>query len=149
TLPVPRRQRPINELSPAAVIGPVLLCIVWCAITARVEAQTPTAAGSANNQAVDQNRVTCESQPGMRQHCPADMSAGVTLARSTGTAPCLLGKTWGYDDTGVWVFDGCSGEFIAGPPSKDQAKTKPLEHIPNLGFLLYNGDKGQIYFRLF
>jgi hypothetical protein len=41
------------------------------------------------------------------------MSAGVALLSSTGTAPCLLRKTWGYDDMGVWVADGCSGEFLA------------------------------------
>ena len=28
-------------------------------------------------------------------------------------------------------------------------KQKPLEHVPNAGFLLYDGDQGQIYFRLF
>src|SRR5258705_3593146 len=61
------------------------------------------------------NRVSCESQPGGREHCPADTSAGVVLAKSSGSAPCLLGKTWGYDDTGIWVSDGCSGEVTAGP----------------------------------
>jgi hypothetical protein len=69
-----------------------------------------------------------------------------------GSAPCLLGKTWGYDDTGVWVSDGCSGEFVAGQTVQAEAtpeKLKPLDHVPNAGFLLYNGDKGQIYFRLF
>ncbi len=65
-------------------------------------------------------------------------------------APCLLGKTWGYDDTGIWVSDGCAGEFIAGQARRQQTeKQKPLEHVPNAGFLLYDGEKGQIYFRLF
>lgn len=58
--------------------------------------------------------VTCSSKPGERRHCPADTSAGVLLSKSSGEAPCLLGKTWGYDDTGVWVSDGCSAEFIVG-----------------------------------
>jgi hypothetical protein len=96
-----------------------------------------------------QNRVVCESRPAERQQCRADTSAGVALVKSTGAAPCLLGKTWGYDDTGIWVSDGCSGEFVAGEASEESTTTKPLEHIPNLGFLLYNGEKGQIYFRLF
>ena len=72
--------------------------------------------------------------------------------RSTGQAPCLLGKTWGYDDTGVWVSDGCAGEFIAGkaaPQAQAQIKKKPPTHVPNAGFLLYEGEKGEIYFRLF
>jgi hypothetical protein len=56
--------------------------------------------------------VQCTSVIGERQHCAADTSAGVMLQRTTGDAACLLGKTWGYDDAGIWVTDGCSGEFI-------------------------------------
>jgi hypothetical protein len=100
-----------------------------------------------------QTRVRCASQAGEREHCAADTSVGVVLAASTGTAACLLGKTWGYDDTGIWVSDGCNGEFIAGERGAAEdatsEKRKPFEHVPNAGFLLYDGDKGQIYFRLF
>ena len=96
------------------------------------------------------DRISCESKPGARVHCPADTSSGVALASSSGDAPCLLGKTWGYDDTGVWVSDGCSGEFIAGKAAQEEkGTTKALEYIPNQGFLLFEGEKGQIYFRLF
>jgi hypothetical protein len=98
---------------------------------------------------VSQDRITCESTSNERQHCPANTSSGVSLVKSKGTAPCLLGKTWGYDDTGIWVSDGCSGEFLAGKVEEEQSKEKTPEYIPNLGFLLYNGEKGQIYFRLF
>ena len=47
--------------------------------------------------------------------------------------PCLLGKTWGYDDTGIWVSDGCSAAVPRRPVAQAQAteKKKPLEHIPN------------------
>ena len=94
--------------------------------------------------------VVCASKPGERTQCPADTSAGVVLLRSTGEAPCLLGKTWGYDQTSVWVADGCSAEFGTGTVSEPQpSKPKPLSHIPNVGFLLVDGEKGQIYFRLF
>jgi hypothetical protein len=105
-------------------------------------------------------RLTCASKPGERQHCPADTSKGVALARSSGESPCLLGKTWGYDDKGVWVADGCSGEFIVGQglsevvdkveEAKEKAKgPKPLQYIPNAGFRLISGEKGEIYVRLF
>jgi len=97
-------------------------------------------------------RFTCSSSAGSREHCAADTSAGVALLQSSGSAPCLLGKTWGYDDTGVWVSDGCSGEFVGGPnppPEGTQEKQKAPQHVPNAGFLLYDGEKGQIYFRLF
>jgi hypothetical protein len=96
--------------------------------------------------------VTCSSKPGERQQCPADTSKGVALVRSAGESPCLLGKTWGYDDQGIWVSDGCSGAFVVGqelPEAKEKVKKKPLQYIPNAGFLLVEGDKGEIYVRLF
>ena len=58
----------------------------------------------------------CSSQAGARTHCAADTSAGVALVRTTGPGECLLGKTWGYDAKGVWVSDGCAGEFMTGQP---------------------------------
>ncbi len=58
-----------------------------------------------------------------RQHCAADTSAGVLLQRSTGSSECLLGRTWGYDARGVWVSEGCSGEFlVAGAPVEKPAE---------------------------
>ncbi|HMD34759.1 MAG TPA: DUF3011 domain-containing protein [Vicinamibacterales bacterium] len=113
-------------------------------------AQTIDPAAETASDAVPQARVTCASEPGGREHCAADTSAGVILARSTGAGPCLLGKTWGYDDTGVWVADGCAGEFVvAAAPDGATEKRRAPEHVPNAGFLLYDGEKGQIYFRLF
>ena len=103
-----------------------------------------------------QNRVTCSSRGTERQHCPADTSSGVALAKSTGSAPCLLGKTWGYDSTGIWVMDGCAGEFIAGQAAQEELEKekqdddkKHPQYIPNIGFRLFEGEKGEIYFRLF
>jgi hypothetical protein len=32
----------------------------------------------------------------------------------SGPGECLLGRTWGYDANGIWVSDGCSGEFVSG-----------------------------------
>ena len=94
--------------------------------------------------------VTCTSTPGERTQCKADTSAGVLLLRSMGEAPCLLGRTWGYDQTSIWVSDGCSAEFGTGSAVPAQTtKPKPLSHVPNVGFLLFDGDKGQVYFRLF
>jgi hypothetical protein len=95
-------------------------------------------------------RVSCTSAIGEREHCTAVTSSGVVLASSTGAAPCLLGRTWGYDDTGVWVSDGCSGEFIVGQsgPVQTQAEKAPA-YVPNAGFLLFDGEKGQMYLRLF
>jgi hypothetical protein len=98
--------------------------------------------------------VACSSRAGERTRCPANTSHGVVLARSRGEAACLLGKTWGYDDGAVWVADGCSADFVVGERSTEAVKTpagkvESPEHTPNVGFRLYEGEKGQIYMRLF
>jgi hypothetical protein len=98
--------------------------------------------------------VTCASKPGERTQCPANTSKGVALARSSGESACLLGKTWGYDTQGVWVSDGCTGVFIVALPEGTQAeqpqtKKKALQYIPNAGFLIVEGDRGEMYVRLF
>ena len=138
------------------VSSAIAVCLVLFAGRSFAQS-TPAAAAPADSpQATSQppapqpTRVTCSSAPGSREHCAANTSSGVVLARSTGEAACLLGKTWGYDETGVWVSDGCSAEFVVvGDVPEQQQKAKPFEHIPNVGFLLYDGEKGQIYFRLF
>jgi hypothetical protein len=70
-------------------------------------------------------RLVCASQAGEHTVCPADTSAGVALMKSTGPAACLLGKTWGYDDGGVWVAEGCSGEFQLGGVPREAAGAAP------------------------
>jgi len=112
--------------------------------------------------------VVCESKAGERQHCPADTSSGVVLARVTGAASCLLGKSWGYDDQGIWVLDGCGGEFkvAAAPPASvpapvpaptpapapaPAAPKTPAEHLetwgtwdPGQGFLVGKTRAGEL-----
>jgi hypothetical protein len=102
--------------------------------------------------------VVCESTNNERKHCDADTSAGVALARSTGSAECLLGKTWGYDDTGVWVSGNCGGAFTLGqgaaaagtsqPATAVPAALKPIESwgefTPGDGFLVGRSGLGQL-----
>ena len=65
--------------------------------------------------------LACGSDGAGRQHCDADTSAGVALAKTTGTASCVLGESWGTDATGVWTDGGCRGEFVLGDTrSKDR-----------------------------
>jgi hypothetical protein len=121
-------------------------------LSAAAAAETDAAAPTPQAQTlVTPARIVCQSRPGERESCAANTSAGVVLVNSIGTAACLLGRTWGYDDNGIWVSDGCSGEFVAGAAAVSQGPTKvgAPQYIPNAGFLLVDGDKGQIYFRLF
>jgi len=53
-------------------------------------------------------------------------------------------------------MDGCAGEFIAGQAAQEELEKekqdddkKHPQYIPNIGFRLFEGEKGEIYFRLF
>jgi hypothetical protein len=74
--------------------------------------------------------IVCESKAGEHKVCLAATSAGVALKTSTGATECILGKTWGYDDAGVWVADGCSGEFQLGGAAKEAAGAPPQAAAP-------------------
>ena len=96
--------------------------------------------------------ISCASKIGERQECAADTSRGVVLVKSYGDSACLLGKTWGYDDKGVWVSDGCTADFLVGPntvagPAPAPVKKAP-RYVPNGGFLIVEHEKGEMYVRL-
>jgi hypothetical protein len=123
-----------------------------CAGPAQAQA-TGQAPAQAQPPAAVITTVACASRLGERQECPADTSKGVVLARSHGESACLLGKTWGYDNHGVWVADGCVADFIVGPNAVAAATPPPEKraphYVPNAGFLIVEGDKGEMYIRLF
>ena len=91
-------------------------------------------AGGASAQAA--STVTCLSEPGQRQECPADTSGGVALERQTGTAECLLGVNWGYDTTAVWVSEGCGGAFTLGAAVREEEKKGFVGHYDVYGRFL-------------
>lgn len=121
-----------------------------------VVALTPRTASAQATAARDPAKtVACASQDGQRTECAADTSEGVALARSTGTGQCLLGKTWGYNQTSVWVSDGCGGEFVVGQipplPAATPPERKPTERIetwgefdPGDGFLVGRNSLGEL-----
>ena len=76
--------------------------------------------------------VLCASTGTERTYCGGDTSSGVLLVRSTGSGECLLGRTWGYDQNGVWVSDGCAGEFAFGQAAQTPAagQTPPDSREP-------------------
>ena len=56
--------------------------------------------------------VRCRSTDGRFRHCPVNgWVRGAQLTQQLGGPACAQGKTWGYDDNGVWVDRGCQGEF--------------------------------------
>jgi hypothetical protein len=58
--------------------------------------------------------VRCESMRGKPEHCGADTLGGVSLERQLSETPCIYHETWGYDRQGIWVSDGCRGDFRLG-----------------------------------
>ncbi len=58
--------------------------------------------------------VGCNSSRSRYNKCPMDTRGGVRLVKQISRSSCVEGQTWGWDQEGVWVDKGCSGEFIAG-----------------------------------
>jgi hypothetical protein len=55
--------------------------------------------------------ITCESRHHQYNTCPIQSHGYVTLKRQTSKAACTKGRTWDYDQRGIWVDDNCKGEF--------------------------------------
>jgi hypothetical protein len=58
-----------------------------------------------------QRRINCDSTGNRTEYCDVDTRGGVRLARQNSRAACIEGQTWGWDRRGVWVTNGCRGEF--------------------------------------
>jgi hypothetical protein len=60
-----------------------------------------------------EQRVLCESQRGSRANCTANLRGyQYRDMRQLSRAICELGRTFGYDERGVWTSDGCRAEFF-------------------------------------
>lgn len=63
----------------------------------------------------DRNRpvqtVYCESGDMKRHWCSEGIGRTVRLIRQRSTSPCVQGRTWGVDRSGIWVDRGCRADF--------------------------------------
>jgi hypothetical protein len=66
-------------------------------------------AGAANARS-----LVCESIDRSQHYCPADTSGGVSLSVQYSKASCRQGSSWGYDNHGIWVSNGCRAQFDLG-----------------------------------
>ena len=56
--------------------------------------------------------IICESRDYQQAFCPAGRRIGSAwLIAQRSRAACIQGRTWGYDSNGIWVSQGCEGEF--------------------------------------
>jgi hypothetical protein len=70
----------------------------------------------AQPQGTPPGHVICSSDGG-HVFCDADTAGGVSLERQLYQSNgCVKDQTWGYNDQGIWVDRGCSGEFVLIPP---------------------------------
>ena len=58
--------------------------------------------------------IVCESKNNARTQCPADTKYGVALIRPQNDNACVLGKSWGFDESAIWVSEGCHAQFALG-----------------------------------
>lgn len=57
------------------------------------------------------DRIRCDSRDFRDNYCPVYGGAQVYLHRQRSRAQCIQGVSWGFDGRGVWVSQGCHGEF--------------------------------------
>jgi hypothetical protein len=55
--------------------------------------------------------MTCASEDQRYRFCPVPIPSGARLQRQLSGAGCWLGSTWGFEPNGIWVTQGCRGEF--------------------------------------
>jgi hypothetical protein len=60
-----------------------------------------------------------------RHYCEADTRHGARLVKQTSAVECAEGKTWGWDEEGIWVDQGCAGEFALRKADADAAPEHP------------------------
>lgn len=64
--------------------------------------------GSSSGQRI----LRCESVDGREKHCAASLR-GAALQKQVSRTPCIQGRNWRWDGTGIWVKDGCRADFAA------------------------------------
>ena len=93
----------------------ILAAVFATAIAAPASAQTRDDRDRDGNNRWKKNRtvtVVCESRDGRRHRCAAEPLGQITLGRQlTRNNKCVEGRTWGYDNKGIWDR-GCRAEFL-------------------------------------
>ncbi|MEN3110301.1 DUF3011 domain-containing protein [Uliginosibacterium paludis] len=64
--------------------------------------------------------ISCNSRGHDYTYCQVDTANHVELVKKNSWSDCEQGRSWGYDEHGVWVDRGCSADFRVG--QEDQHK---------------------------
>jgi hypothetical protein len=88
--------------------------LTWIALLLGIQSLccgAPSASAQSGITAQNGRQVTCASDDGKRHLCRVDTSRGVQMTNQRSGSPCIQGKTWGYDRSGIWVDRGCRADF--------------------------------------
>ncbi len=73
--------------------------------------------------------IECASKQGQHQYCRAQTDGYVRLDEQHSDTPCVAGRTWGYDETGIWVDNGCRARFVVGKRGYyDEPRRRPKDY---------------------
>lgn len=64
--------------------------------------------------ATAQQTITCSSKESRYTYCRATTRGRVRLLQTLSDTDCRYGRTWGFDERGIWVDRGCRGRFEVG-----------------------------------
>ncbi|RLA41618.1 MAG: hypothetical protein DRR42_24460 [Gammaproteobacteria bacterium] len=81
--------------------------------------------------------VTCKSRDYEFQHCDAKSSPKhVKLHKQLSKTDCQQGRNWDYDNHGLWVDEGCKGEFLVETGGKqnrhDDSRSKKKHKVETM-----------------
>ena len=55
--------------------------------------------------------VDCDSNDRRQRRCNVTIRRDARLVRQKSGSPCIEGQSWGWDRNGLWVSNGCRGQF--------------------------------------
>ena len=73
--------------------------------------------------------INCSSNDGRRNWCAIGNARDVQLVRQISGSPCVRGSTWGIDNRGLWVDNGCRADFAFGGGGYRPTSTPPPPQI--------------------
>lgn len=67
---------------------------------------------ASDNNGYEVQSIYCASDDGRRHTCPINTSGGaVRLVTRRSGSNCVQGRTWGFNNVGIWVDRGCRADF--------------------------------------
>lgn len=89
---------------------------VTCLAVACALSSSPLAAQAMQN-------IRCESRNMHYQYCSVETKNHARLLQKHSFSDCEEGRSWGFDQHGVWVDHGCKGDFEVGEDEKKHDHT--------------------------